>query len=287
MTTAPAGQSRFDVVVLGTGGRAGGRPGRRRGWALGRVVREGRPGWRHERLSRRGMLGTVQRADGRQRMADSRDDALRYLASLSFGHVRPGFAEAFVDEGPRVFGRLELAAALRMRIVSIAGFPGYHPETAQAAKSRRRPDAGMPALFSFRRARPRGPTAWRPSHRSPHRRAERSRTPRGGTRRSAGRRSRLTSWPGCRVNDELRCRSGPGRPARSRPASTAGVEPRHRHARDPGRRHRPTGPGSPASVIESAGRPGRSSAPAAGRRASRPAASSGIPDSFAASCAGR
>jgi len=57
-------------------------------------------------------------------LADSRDDALRYLASLSFGHIRPGFAEAFVDEGPRVFGWLESAAALQMRIVS--GYPDYH-----------------------------------------------------------------------------------------------------------------------------------------------------------------
>ncbi len=54
-------------------------------------------------------------------IADSRDDALRYLASLSFGHIRPGFAEAFVDQGPRVFGWLESAAGLRMKIVS--GYP--------------------------------------------------------------------------------------------------------------------------------------------------------------------
>ena len=80
-------------------------------------------------------------------IADSRDDALRYLASLSFGHIRPGFAEAFVDEGPRVFGWLESAATLRMRIV--ARYPDYHPERPGG-----KPGGGRtlePELFSFRR----------------------------------------------------------------------------------------------------------------------------------------
>jgi succinate dehydrogenase/fumarate reductase flavoprotein subunit len=78
---------------------------------------------------------------------DSPDDALAYLRSLSFGLIRPGFAETFVADGPRVFRWLEAGTDLRMRLV--AGYPDYHPERPGG-----RPDGGRtlePELYSYHR----------------------------------------------------------------------------------------------------------------------------------------
>jgi 3-oxosteroid 1-dehydrogenase len=57
---------------------------------------------------------------------DTRADALAYLESLSFGLIRPEFAQVFVDDGPVAFRWLEEVTPLRMRVV--AGYPDYHPE---------------------------------------------------------------------------------------------------------------------------------------------------------------
>jgi 3-oxosteroid 1-dehydrogenase len=57
---------------------------------------------------------------------DSRDDALRYLESLSHGLIDPALAEVFVDTGPDMVRWLEANTPVRFRVVD--GFPDYHPE---------------------------------------------------------------------------------------------------------------------------------------------------------------
>jgi 3-oxosteroid 1-dehydrogenase len=163
VTSAPAGQQ-FDVVVLGTGaaGMVASLAAAEAGATVGLFEKADRIGGTTA-ISGGGcwVPGNAQMAASG--LADSRDDALRYLASLSFGHIRPGFAEAFVDDGPRVFGWLEAAAGLRMKIVS--GYPDYHPERPGG-----KPGGGRtlePELFSFRQL---GSWADRvvSGHRNPH-----------------------------------------------------------------------------------------------------------------------
>ena len=164
MTTAQAGRPQFDVVVLGTGaaGLVAALAAAEDGASVGLFEKADRVGGTTA-ISGGGCWVPCNAQMAASGLADSRDDALRYLASLSFGHIRPGFAEAFVDEGPRVFGWLESAATLRMRIVS--GYPDYHPERPGG-----KPGGGRtlePELFSFRRL---GRWADRvvSSHRNPH-----------------------------------------------------------------------------------------------------------------------
>jgi 3-oxosteroid 1-dehydrogenase len=143
----PAGQSRFDVVVLGTGaaGLVAALAAAEQGASVGLFEKTDRVGGTTA-ISGGACWVPCNAQMAASGIADSRDDALRYLASLSFGHIRPGFAEAFIDEGPRVFRWLESAFALRMKIVS--GYPDYHPERPGG-----KPGGGRtlePELFSFR-----------------------------------------------------------------------------------------------------------------------------------------
>ena len=147
MTAAPAGPPRFDVVVLGTGaaGLVAALAAAEQGASVGLFEKTDRVGGTTA-ISGGGCWVPCNAQMAASGIADSRDDALRYLASLSFGHIRPGFAEAFVDDGPRVFRWLESAAGLRMKIVS--GYPDYHPERPGG-----KPGGGRtlePELFSFR-----------------------------------------------------------------------------------------------------------------------------------------
>jgi succinate dehydrogenase/fumarate reductase flavoprotein subunit len=147
VTAAPAGRPRFDVVVLGTGaaGLVAALTAAEQGASVGLFEKTDRVGGTTA-ISGGGCWVPCNAQMAASGIADSRDDALRYLASLSFGHIRPGFAEAFVDDGPRVFGWLESAAGLRMKIVS--GYPDYHPERPGG-----KPGGGRtlePELFSFR-----------------------------------------------------------------------------------------------------------------------------------------
>jgi 3-oxosteroid 1-dehydrogenase len=164
VTSAPAGGPQFDVVVLGTGaaGLVAALAAAEAGASVGLFEKADRVGGTTA-ISGGGcwVPGHAQMAAGG--IADSREDALRYLESLSFGHIRPGFAEAFVDDGPRVFRWLESVAGLRMKIVS--GYPDYHPERPGG-----RPGGGRtlePELFSYRRL-----SRWAElvvsSHRNPH-----------------------------------------------------------------------------------------------------------------------
>ncbi len=147
MTAAPAGQPRFDVVVLGTGaaGLVAALAAAEQGASVGLFEKTDRVGGTTA-ISGGGCWVPCNAQMAASGITDSRDDALRYLASLSFGHIRPGFAEAFVDDGPRVFRWLESATPLRMKIVS--GYPDYHPERPGG-----KPAGGRtlePELFSFR-----------------------------------------------------------------------------------------------------------------------------------------
>jgi 3-oxosteroid 1-dehydrogenase len=147
VTAAPAGQPRFDVVVLGTGaaGLVAALAAAEQGASVGLFEKTDRVGGTTA-ISGGGCWVPCNAQMAASGITDSRDDALRYLASLSFGHIRPGFAEAFVDDGPRVFRWLESATPLRMKIVS--GYPDYHPERPGG-----KPAGGRtlePELFSFR-----------------------------------------------------------------------------------------------------------------------------------------
>jgi len=64
-----------------------------------------------------------QRALGK---ADSRNEALTYLMSLSHGMIDRDMAEAYVDSGTEMIEFLETATPVRF--VSVPDFPDYHPE---------------------------------------------------------------------------------------------------------------------------------------------------------------
>ena len=59
-------------------------------------------------------------------LADSREDALAYLDSLSLGMIDPDLAATLVDTGPDVVRWLEATTPLRFEVVR--GYPDYHPE---------------------------------------------------------------------------------------------------------------------------------------------------------------
>ena len=164
MTTAPPDLVEFDVVVLGTGaaGLVAALAAAEEGASVGLFEKADRYGGTTA-ISGRGCWVPCNAQMAASGIADSREAALRYLASLSFGHIRPGFAEAFIDDGPRVFQWLESVAGLRMKIVS--SYPDYHPERPGG-----RPGGGRtlePELFSYQRL-----GGWAElvvsSHRNPH-----------------------------------------------------------------------------------------------------------------------
>jgi 3-oxosteroid 1-dehydrogenase len=59
-------------------------------------------------------------------VADSRDEVLAYLASLSHGLIDDKLAAAYVDVGPEMIAWLEAHTPVQFRVVE--GFPDYHPE---------------------------------------------------------------------------------------------------------------------------------------------------------------
>jgi succinate dehydrogenase/fumarate reductase flavoprotein subunit len=83
-------------------------------------------------------------------IADSRDDALRYLASLAMDRMDPVMAAAFVDNGRETVQWLEDTTDLRFSL--LPRYPDYHPENPGG-----KPDGGRsldPGLFSFRQLGP-------------------------------------------------------------------------------------------------------------------------------------
>ena len=78
-------------------------------------------------------------------IADSREDVLTYLASLSLDRMDPAMAEAFVDHGRSTVAWLEDVTELSF--ILVPSYPDYHPENPGG-----RPDGGRsldPGLFSF------------------------------------------------------------------------------------------------------------------------------------------
>jgi 3-oxosteroid 1-dehydrogenase len=78
-------------------------------------------------------------------VADSRQEGLDYLASLSHGLILPELAEAFVDTGDELVDWLESSTPAHFQLVP--GFPDYHPEHPGG-----KPTGGRsiePVLFSF------------------------------------------------------------------------------------------------------------------------------------------
>ena len=59
-------------------------------------------------------------------VADSRDNALRYIMSLSRGMLEERLVEAFVDAGPEMVELLE--AKTPVQFYAVPGMPDYHPE---------------------------------------------------------------------------------------------------------------------------------------------------------------
>ncbi len=79
-------------------------------------------------------------------VADSREDALAYLRSLSHGMIDDALAETLVDTGPLVVTWIEANTPVRFQVVR--GFPDYHPEHPGG-----KPGGGRsldPSLFSFK-----------------------------------------------------------------------------------------------------------------------------------------
>ena len=79
-------------------------------------------------------------------IADSREEALAYLESLSLGRMDPAMAEAFVDNGRETIMWLEEVTELRFGL--LPRYPDYHPENPGG-----KPDGGRsldPGLFSYR-----------------------------------------------------------------------------------------------------------------------------------------
>lgn len=78
-------------------------------------------------------------------IADSREEALTYLASLSLDRMDPAMAEAFVDNGRDTIAWLEQVTEARFTL--LPSYPDYHPENPGG-----KPDGGRsldPGLFSY------------------------------------------------------------------------------------------------------------------------------------------
>src|SRR4051794_31302668 len=59
-------------------------------------------------------------------VADSRENALRYIMSLSRDLLEPRLVEAYVDAGPEMVDFLE--SKTPVQFYAVAGMPDYHPE---------------------------------------------------------------------------------------------------------------------------------------------------------------
>ena len=78
-------------------------------------------------------------------IADSRDEALAYLESLSLGVMERELVEAFVDTGPEMLRYVEANTPARFHVFT--GYPDYHPENPGG-----KPEGGRSldnALFPF------------------------------------------------------------------------------------------------------------------------------------------
>ena len=121
-------RSAFDVVVLGSGAAA----------LAAAVSAHGHGAERVGVFEKADVVGGTSAMSGgmiwipcNHHMAatahpDTRDDALRYLDSLSHGMILPDLAEAYVDTGPEMVRWFEDNTPVVFEIVE--DFPDYHPE---------------------------------------------------------------------------------------------------------------------------------------------------------------
>ena len=143
-----------DVVVLGTGAAgltAALAAARRR--CVGRGVREGRRGRAARARGRAAWCGSRSTDhEAELGIADSRDEVLTYLASLSHDMIDEKLAAAYVDTGPEMV-RVARGQHAGARSGSSRASPTTTPST--RGEARRGPVARVPAV-PLRRARPVG-----------------------------------------------------------------------------------------------------------------------------------
>jgi succinate dehydrogenase/fumarate reductase flavoprotein subunit len=138
----------FDVVVLGTGaaGLCAALAAADTGARVGLFEKADKIGGTTALSSAVAWL-PANRYAAEAGVADSRDDALSYLNSLSHGMIIPELAETFVDTVGELLDWLETSTPLRLQLVP--GFPDYHAEHPGG-----KPNGGRslePELFSFHR----------------------------------------------------------------------------------------------------------------------------------------
>jgi len=138
----------FDVVVLGTGaaGLCAALAAADAGASVGLFEKADKVGGTTALASAVAWIPNNKYA-AEAGVADSREEALAYLASLSHGLILPELAEALVDTGPELVEWLESSTPLKLRLVP--GFPDYHPEHPGG-----KPQGGRslePELISFER----------------------------------------------------------------------------------------------------------------------------------------
>ncbi|MDT9591704.1 FAD-dependent oxidoreductase [Nocardioides zeae] len=145
-TTGAGFDEQHDVVVLGTGaaGLTAALAAADAGARVALVEKADRVGGTTALSS--AVVWLPDNVHGRSAgVADSREDALAYLAALSHGMILPELAETFVDSVADLVDWLETATPLRLQLV--AGFPDYHPEHPGGKAGGGR--SLEPALFSY------------------------------------------------------------------------------------------------------------------------------------------
>ena len=139
-------EDRYDVVVLGTGaaGLTSALAAAHSGARVGLFEKGDKVGGTTA-LSSAVVWLPANRYAREAGVADSRNDGLDYLASLSHEMILPELAEAFVDTAPELVDWLETSTPVHFQLVP--GFPDYHPERPGG-----KPRGGRsiePVLFSF------------------------------------------------------------------------------------------------------------------------------------------
>jgi 3-oxosteroid 1-dehydrogenase len=139
-------QDQYDVVVLGTGaaGLTAALAARHAGARVAMFEKGAKIGGTTA-LSSAVVWLPDNRFAREAGVADSRQDGLDYLESLSHGMILPELAEAFVDTASEMVDWLESETPVHFQLVP--GFPDYHPEHPGG-----KPTGGRsiePVLFSY------------------------------------------------------------------------------------------------------------------------------------------
>ncbi len=117
----------FDVIVLGTGaaGLTAALSAHDAGASVGLFEKDTQVGGTSAWSG--GMLWIpLNHHEAELGIADTRDEVLTYLASLSHGMIDEKLAAGYIDAGPEMITWLEANTPAIFRVVE--GFPDYHPE---------------------------------------------------------------------------------------------------------------------------------------------------------------